>query len=248
MHRFFVAPENIKGERAQLDAVQTRHIQVVLRLLPGELIGLFDGRGGEYQARLEALEGDCYLARLLSEERPHREPGLRLYLVQSLVKGDKMDFIVQKAVEIGIAGIYPVASERSIVSLSPERAAKKVERWQSIAREACKQCRRSYIPPVYPVQSLPQYVSRQKPHQDILLYEEAGQSRGLKEILRDSGISRGDELGIIIGPEGGFSPEEVKAAQNSGILVGGLGPRILRAETAGLVAASIILYERNELG
>lgn len=247
MHRFFVAPENLKGERALLDAAQTRHIQVVLRLSPGDTIGLFDGRGNEYKARLEELEGACYTARLLSEEQQNSEPRLRLCLVQSLVKGDKMDFIVQKAVEIGIFGIYPVASERSVVSLSPERAAKKVERWQSIAREACKQCGRSYIPPVYPVQSFKQYVSKHKPPQDIMLYE-ASQNRGLKEILRDPGLSWGDELGIIIGPEGGFTPEEVRAAQNRGILVGGLGPRILRAETAGLVTASVILYEWNELG
>ncbi|MEN6390284.1 MAG: 16S rRNA (uracil(1498)-N(3))-methyltransferase [Syntrophomonas sp.] len=247
MHRFFVEPENIKGEWALLDAAQTRHIQVVLRLLPGEIIGLFDGRGSEYKARLEDLEGACYTTRLLSQEQQSREPGLRLYLVQSLAKGDKMDFIVQKAVEIGIYGIYPVESERSIVSLSPERAAKKVERWQSIAREACKQCKRSYIPPVYPVQSLKQYISNCGQHQDILLYEDS-QTRGLKELLRDPGLSWGDEMGIIIGPEGGFTPEEVRAARDRGIQAGGLGPRILRTETAGLVAASIILYERNELG
>lgn len=247
MHRFFVAPENIKGKWALLDSAQTRHIQVVLRLLPGEIIGLFDGRGSEYQARLEKLEGACYTVRLLAEEKQDNEPGLRLYLVQSLAKGDKMDFIVQKAVEIGVCGIYPVESERSIVSLSYERAVKKVERWQSIAREACKQCKRSYIPAVYPVQSLKQYISNCKERQDIMLYE-ASQGLGLKALLRDPDLSWGAEIGIIIGPEGGFTPEEVRTAQSSGVLVGGLGPRILRTETAGLVAASVILYERNEIG
>lgn len=247
MHRFFVAPENRKGEWALIDAAQTRHLQVVLRLEPGEVIGLFDGQGGEYTARLERLEGACYVARLLSMEQTSSEPRLRLYLVQSLAKGDKMDFVVQKAVEIGIAGIYPIYSERSIVSLSPERAAKKVERWQSIAREACKQCRRSYIPPVFAVMNFEQYISQCGPRPNILLYEDS-QSQGLKSILQDKALFHGPEMGIIIGPEGGFTPQEIKTARSSGIRIGGLGPRILRTETAGLVAASVILYECNELG
>lgn len=247
MHRFFVAPEKINGEWALIDAAQTRHMQVVLRLEPGQTVGLFDGQGREYSARLERLEGSSYIARLLSTERKNSEPRLRLYLVQSLAKGDKMDFIVQKAAEIGIIGIYPVYSERSVVRLNFERAAKKVERWQSIAREACKQCRRSYIPPVYAVQSFKQYISKRGQRPDIMLYEDS-QSRGLKELFRDPQLSWGTEMGIIIGPEGGFSPEEVEEARGNGILVGGLGPRILRTETAGLVAASVVFYEWNELG
>lgn len=245
MHRFFIAPEGIAGEWAYIDPQQARHILVVLRMKIGDQVLLFDGQGNEYTVRLEATERDGLAARIIEVRGEDNAAGMRLYLIQSLAKGDKMDLIVQKATELGVAGIYPVISERSVVMLEGERARRKVDRWQSIAREACKQCRRSSVPPVHPVQTLESYLNCLRHWNDIMLYE-SQPDYSLKQILRHG--SPPDEMGLIIGPEGGFSTREFELALDKGIKPAGLGPRILRTETAALVGLSIILYEYGELG
>lgn len=158
-----------------------------------------------------------------------------------------MDYVVQKAVEIGVAGIYPVLSERSTIKLDEEKAGRKVQRWQTIARESCKQCGRSLIPHVYPIQGLSQWISEARESVTIMLYEET-RDRGLKQILREDHQNWGAEINLLIGPEGGFSAVEADQARQVGAIWAGLGSRILRTETAGLVAAALILYEFGELG
>ena len=155
---------------------------------------------------------------------------------------------IQKAVEVGVSTIYPLQCERAVVQLKGEKAQKKVNRWQVIAREACKQCRRNIIPEVKPVISFYDLLRVINTTPAIMLYENEQKLR-LKKVLdtnRDNIISQG--LYLIVGPEGGFSPREVETAQESGCLTAGLGPRILRTETAGIVASSLVLYEFNDLG
>lgn len=249
MHRFFVAPENILGSAVQIDAEQTRHIDKVLRLKTGETIRVFDGLDHEYEVRLISKENGSRRGEIIQEIHRHSEAPLYLSLVQGMAKGDKMDSIIQKAVEIGVGDIYPLASQFAVVKVDQDRVGKKVERWQSIAREACKQCRRNRVPVVHAPQTFQQIMELVQGLPVILLYENEDQT-GLKKILRDQreALLTAPRVFLMIGPEGGFSPEEVAAARAQGVLTAGIGPRILRTETAGIAAASIILYELADLG
>jgi len=249
LHRFFVAPENIMGSIVHIDAEQTRHIEKVLRFKAGEKIRVFDGQGHEYETRLAGKIDGSLTGEILQEIQRSNEAPLHLSLVQGIAKGDKMDSIIQKAVEIGVRDIYPLASQYAVVKVDQERASKKVERWQSIAREACKQCRRNQVPSVHTPGSFSAMLNLVQGCPAILLYENEDHN-GLKAVLREKRevFLKAPQLFLIIGPEGGFSPAEVAAAREQGVLVAGLGPRILRTETAGIVAASIILYELADLG
>ena len=159
-----------------------------------------------------------------------------------------MDTIVQKAVEIGVKAIYPLACERSVVRLEGEKATRRVERWQDIAREACKQCRRNKVPEIKPVLDLPGVLREIDSRTAIMLYE-AEEKLGIKTYFQEQGSNlAGQEIFLLVGPEGGFSSNEVETARIHNCPTLTLGPRILRTETAGIVAASIILYALGDLG
>lgn len=249
MHRFFVWPENIAGQDVRIDRDQARHIEKVLRLVSGDLVQVFDGEDHEYEVCLQGKEDGFLLGKIVQELHRNVESPLRLSLIQGIAKGDKMDSIIQKAVEIGVADIYPLFSQYAVVKLEKERADKKVERWQTIAREACKQCRRNRVPIIHTPNTFGEMMNLVSGNPTILLYEHED-NNGLKQILNENRaeILAGSQLFLMIGPEGGFSPEEIAAAREQGVLIAGLGPRILRTETAGLAAASIVLYELADLG
>lgn len=248
MHRFFIYSENINDQNVIIDDKQARHIEKVLRLKSGDYIKAFDGTGCEYILKLKGrLNGNLY-AQIETVWANEREPSIELYLAQGLAKGDKMNTIIQKAVEIGVKAVFPFASENTVVNLDKTKAGKKVDKWAVIAREACKQCGRSIIPAIRQVISFDQLLSEIGVNPAIMFYEKEGQI-GLKEVLKRKDFkSRQKPLFIIIGAEGGFSAGEVKKAIDKGIHICKLGPRILRTETAGLAAASIILYEYGDLG
>lgn len=248
LHRIFIAPENINDKRVVIDEEQARHIEKVLRLKTGNNLIAFDGSGNEYSLRLAGRVDGNLVGEIDGVQGKIDEPSLRLILVQGIAKGDKMDTIVQKAVELGISIIYPVVTRYTVVRLEQKKAAKKVERWQIIAREACKQCRRSIIPEVKPVMELLNLYSVIGSKPAIMLYEKEIDTR-LKTVLQQKqNRFNSNELYLLVGPEGGFSDYEVTEAKKQGILTAGLGPRILRTETAGLAAASIIMYEYGDLG
>ncbi len=247
MHRFFISPQNIKGNTVNIDREEARHIEKVLRLTIGDIVVCFDGTGREYQVRLEGRENGILTGQIIHTGLRESEPVLKLYLAQGIAKGEKMDTIIQKSVEIGVAAIYPVSCERSVVRLAVDKAEKKVHRWQSIAREACKQCRRNLIPEVIPVMNFTSLLEEIGDKPAIMLYENENQT-SLKSLLKSQLREiNGQEIFLLIGPEGGFSPQEVETANRKGIYTASLGPRILRTETAGLVAASIILYEYGDM-
>lgn len=249
MHRFFVSGQNIRGGRVVFDPGEAKHIERVLRLVAGDIVAVFDGSGYEYQVRLNAHGDKPLTGEVIGKALKDRETAASLYLVQGLGKGDKMDTIIQKAVEIGIKGVYPLACERSIVRLEGDKAAKRVERWQEIAVEACKQCRRNVVPEIRPIIEFAGLWPEIEGHKTMMLYENE-EAFKLGDYLKNQEASPNTEreIFLLVGPEGGFSPEEVALARRYGCPTVTLGPRILRTETAGIAAASIILYHLGDLG
>ena len=177
--------------------------------------------------------------------RESHEPDVRISLLQGLAKGEKMELIIQKAVEIGVTEIFPLAMDHSVVVLDRSKAGKKTERWQKIAEAAAKQSKRDVIPVVHEVMKLSQVLKEEKWDLLVIAYESENRI-SLKEVLQVRRNAK--SIGVIIGPEGGLSNEEVKVAQDAGGTAVSLGRRILRTETAGLVAATAILYETDNLG
>lgn len=176
------------------------------------------------------------------------EPAVHLILAQGLAKGEKMEFIIQKAVEMGAYSVVPVAMEHSVVRLDGAKAAKKVERWQKIAESAAKQSKRDIIPEVQPVQTMAQMLAANDCARKIIAYE-CEDKKSLKAALKEAQAKGAlTDLLLIIGPEGGISEAELDAARAAGAVPVSLGRRILRAETAGLVAISAIFYETGDLG
>ncbi|GAW93448.1 16S rRNA (uracil(1498)-N(3))-methyltransferase [Calderihabitans maritimus] len=251
MPRFFVWPENINGERALIKGPDVRHIVKVLRMGPGDRLWLLDGSGYQYAGEIVKAELEKVVVKLLGKEPCSTEPPVRVVLVQGIGKGNKLDLVIQKGTELGVARFYPLQSERTVVKLAAEKAEDRRKRWQRIALEAAKQSRRAIVPEVEPVLPLPE-ILRQIPEAclKLVLWEEET-SRGLKEAMRDFKVNYGrvpGEVFLFVGPEGGFSLDEVQQMKESGVIPVSLGPRILRTETAGLVAATVVLYEWGDLG
>ncbi len=236
------------GNEAILDENETRHALKVLRLKPGDEVSLFDGQGRSYQACLNSLQGKRLTATLLKVMDPDIAPAVRIHLVQGLPKGDKMDLIVQKAVEIGVDSIYPLQSLRSISRLKNDSADKKLQRWELIARQACKQSGRNRLPTIKPFLQLPQLLATIKGHNGVVLYEKERHC-GYRQILQTLlPQCRQKDLFLLIGPEGGWDDNEIAQMRKEGIYTASLGSRVLRTETAGLVVLALALYEAGELG
>jgi 16S rRNA (uracil1498-N3)-methyltransferase len=207
----------------------------VLRLGEGDPVILFDGRGGEWFARL-VRSGPSLRAALESFSAADRAPSLAVTLVQALPAADKMDWIVQKATELGIARIQPVAARRSVVRLSGERMERRCRHWQQIAVSACEQCGMNRVPVVAPLLDLPQYLGMDAPHNDNRLFLAPDAESGLRGMARPEGA-----VTLLVGPEGGFEEGEVRAIVSAGFASVTLGPRVLRTETAGIAAMSAML-------
>jgi 16S rRNA (uracil1498-N3)-methyltransferase len=246
--RFFVSADNIKGNSVLIDEEQTRHIEKVLRLKSGDIVKVFDGNGNEYQVRLQEKKQKILQAEILAQETTAEDLAINLTLVQGIARSEKMDFIIQKAVELGVRSIIPLQSEHSVARFDKEKEGKKVKRWQKIAQEACKQCGRNHIPEVKPILDFPALMAQIGDKPALLCYEQEREAyfRTLLREQRENFCTRG--LFLIIGPEGGFSPAEVETARRQGCFIAGLGPRTLRTETASLLACGIIMYEYGELG
>ena len=242
MHRFFVPPRALAGDRVTLNGDQARQIAKVLRLHAGERIGVLDGQGQEYLVELTAVQAGSVQGRVESVVAAQTEPTVAITLMQSLLKAEKFEWVLQKGTELGIAAFTPVSTERSIVPL--QAAAGKTERWSAIIREAAEQSHRGRLPELREPDSLAHALQRHDG--PVLIPWEAEDRQGLRAALERLG--QVDRLTLVIGPEGGFSSQEVAGAVSLGAVPVSLGPRILRAETAGLVAATAVLYHYHELG
>lgn len=243
MHRFFI-PQLYAAEMVIKD-VDAKHISKVLRMQPGDKIQIVSDDGVTAIAEIVSLQADNVVVKCLEKLAESHEPSVKITLAQGLAKGEKMDFIIQKAVEMGVSSIVPVAMEHSVVRLEGAKADKKVERWQKIAEAAAKQSKRDIIPQVQPVQTMQQMLANNDLQHKIIAYE-CEDRLGLKTVLQS--CDNLQELLLIIGPEGGISEFELELARKNGAVPVSLGKRILRAETAGVVALSAILYETGDLG
>ena len=250
MYRFFVKQEQIdmKEKKIHITGSDVNHIKNVLRMRQGETILISAGDNLEYTCLVSEMEAEEVIADISYVQEVGMELPSKIYLFQGLPKSDKMELIIQKAVELGVAEIVPMATKRAVVKLDAKKAAKKVQRWNEIAKSAAKQSKRGLIPEVKPVMSFKEAVEYGKSMDMLLIpYEDAkgiAHSREVVETVKDK-----KSLGIYIGPEGGFPEEEVSLAMKAGAEPVTLGHRILRTETAGLAALSILMFlieGRNE--
>ena len=246
MPKFFIDRGSISSEGIRITGEDVVHIKKVLRLKCGDTIVLCDGAGHDYNVSIERFEQDSVLTKVLSSVPNHREPPVSISLFQGIPKSDKMDYIIQKSVELGITRIVPVMTERTIVRIENAKDAEnKVSRWQRISLEAAKQCNRGVVPRVeFPVTYETALKQMQDSSLSIMPYEKETGSR-LRDCLEK--YETGD-VSVFIGPEGGFSEKEAESALASGMRTVSLGPRILRTETAGIMVLSILMYVLGDVG
>lgn len=239
MHRFFIPPENIHTDQIEFKGKCAHQIARVLRLKEGDECIALDNLGNEVAGRLEQVSPETCLARVI-EKRRADEPRVRLLMLLSLTQREKFEWMLQKCTEIGAAGFLPVISQRSLVQGKTETLAK-YERWQMILKEAAEQSGRGMIPQLLPPANLKEAVMSTRDEYALRLipWEDEKQT-GIKTMLREGNPA---QVAVLIGPEGGFSAEEVETATDAGFLRVTLGRRILRMETAAVVSAALIFHE-----
>jgi 16S rRNA (uracil1498-N3)-methyltransferase len=242
--RIYLPKEMEVGHRLELGEDHIRYIRNVLRLKTGDRLVLFSGKGYECDAVIRELDTDATGVEIL-EKRQVAGAGIRITLAQALPKGQKMDFIVQKATELGVSRVIPFHSFRSIPRLSEEKARLKTSRWQKIAVEASRQCGRADVPEVTDIRSFAEVLEAGDSVALKLFLWEEEKGRGIKEVLRDENLGQAIDFFIIVGPEGGFEQTEVNEALKHRYVSVSLGPRVLKVETAAVVVLAIIQYERD---
>lgn len=241
MHHFFVTPAQVSGDEIYIEGSDVNHICNVLRMKKGEKLQISDGNNKKYVCQIDEMTAEKVFLKIMEEKLGDTELPSKIYLFQGLPKSDKMELIVQKAVELGVYEIIPVSTKRAVVKLDAKKAGKKVERWNSIAEGGAKQSGRTLIPQVRDVMTYKEALAYAKTLDIVFIpYELAEGMDKTKELIGQ--IAKGQSIGIFIGPEGGFEKEEVEQAMEMGAEPITLGKRILRTETAGLTILSILMY------
>jgi 16S rRNA (uracil1498-N3)-methyltransferase len=238
MTRVFVDGPLLADARVTLPEAAARHVGQVLRMRVGEALTLFDGGGGEYAAVIEAVERREVAVRLGRFDAVDRESPLVLTLAQCISKGDRMDYTIQKAVELGVTEIVPVLSARSVVKLDAERWDKKLEHWRGVVVSACEQSGRTRVPNVAPVQTLSRWMPAAT---GLRLMLAPGGEKSLKSLQPEPAT-------LLVGPEGGLADDEIAQARRVGFVPLGLGPRVLRTETAGVALIAALQAAWGDLG
>lgn len=245
MHRFFVGKEQITDDLIEIVGTDVKHIKDVIRLRLKEKIEIASD-GITYICEIESILKDKIITRIIDKTEGVNESAVDIILYQGLAKGSKMDLIIQKCTEVGVKEFYPVATHRSVVKIKDiKKEQSKVERWNSIADEAAKQSKRDILPKVQKIISFDKLIEILKDKDNIIVPYEDEENKTIKTGLNNI---KGNSIHLIIGPEGGFEPSEIEDLKDIGADIVTLGSRILRTETAGIVAATIILYELGDLG
>jgi len=245
--RIFIPRSDWAGlATAYVQGKDAAHLTRVLRLGPGAEVLVLDEDGKLYRSRIASAAFGAVRLEIFEQVEGQGEPPLKVTLVQGLARGDKMDLVIQKATELGVSRIVPLVSERAVVRLEGTRIEKRVARWQKIAVEAAEQCGRLRVPVVEQPLDLAASLKLAEPGDTVLFLWEGEKERRLRDILRQHHPA--GEVFLFVGPEGGFSAGEARMAADAGAFCVTLGPRVLRTETAGLIAAALVLYELGDLG
>ncbi len=245
MHHFFVDSSQINDEYVDITGSDVNHIKNVLRMKIGEEILVSNGVDKDYYCKIQEMSEELIRAEVLNVDYEGSELDCEFYLFQCLPKSDKMELIVQKAVELGAKEIIPVSSKRAIVKLDAKKADSKVKRWNAISESAAKQSRRVIIPKVNEVLSFKEALAYSKElDMNIIPYENYKDMTETRAVVEK--IKPGMKIGIFIGPEGGFDESEVDMAVENGIERISLGKRILRTETAGMAILSILMFKMEK--
>lgn len=246
MYNFFVDKQSRKDDRFFITGQDYNHIKNVLRMSKGSTF-LVSCDGVSNLCEIESIESDTVVAKIKEEDYQNTELPIKIHLFQGLPKSDKLELIIQKAVELGVCSITPVAMKRSVVKIDEKKKKNKIERWQSIATSAAKQSKRNFVPQVCDILTYKEMIATFSEYDTVLVpYECAEGVLSAKNALKQ--IKKGTSVAIVIGPEGGFDPAEIELAENSGGKIISLGSRILRTETAAITATAMcMLYSEMEL-
>ncbi|MDH3413672.1 MAG: 16S rRNA (uracil(1498)-N(3))-methyltransferase [Gammaproteobacteria bacterium] len=240
--RIYVRSDLKEGASIRLEGEQARYLNKVLRLDAGANFILFNGKGGEFEARVERATRDAVDAQVVAFVKTERESPLDVTLVQGLSRGERMDFTIQKAVELGVHVIVPVTTERSVIRLDGQRRARRLEHWRSIAVNACQQCGRTRLPRIDAIASLDDWLANGfQPDVDTGWVLSPGAR------LKPDALTQADHVVLLIGPEGGLSDAEMARVTRSGLKPLSLGPRILRTETAAVAALTALQLKLGDL-
>ncbi|MBB6675384.1 RsmE family RNA methyltransferase [Cohnella nanjingensis] len=254
MQRYFVTPARLSEREVTLEGDDARHLATVMRAKAGEAFIACDGEGRECVAEVAAIEPGRVVGRIVERRASESEMAWRVTVAQSLPKGDKFETVIQKGTEAGAAAFLPFLSRRTVVQYDERKEAKRLERWRKIAKEAAEQAHRGKLPEVGGVMTWKALLASFPDYDQVwLCYEEEGRrGEGLRPALlrfrQSLGADAQPRVLLVVGPEGGFAPQEAEQAQAAGAACVGLGRRILRTETAALVALAAIGYESGEMG
>lgn len=241
MYRFFVPEENVRETEIDITGSDVNHIKNVLRMKQGERLVLSCGKGVDYECTIQRMEQDKIVLFIEKEQPAVAELPVAITLFQALPKKDKMELVIQKAIELGATSIVPVKAQRCVVKLDIRKEEKKIERWQAIAESAAKQSGRGIIPAIQRAVSFSEALTQAKEMDTVLIPYELCQN--MKEsVAAMYRAAEGKSVGIFIGPEGGFERSEVEQAIEAGAIPISLGKRILRTETAGMATLSMLMF------
>lgn len=238
--RIYTGQELQANAEIVLETGPSLHLSRALRMKVGDALVLFNGRGGQYPATISAIDRKAVVVASAEQEALECESPLHLQLGIAVSRGERMDWVVQKATELGVSCIAPLVSERTEVKLGAERGEKKLRHWQQIATSACEQCGRNRLPQILSPQSLAGWLQDVQADLRLVLHHTA--------VTRDPGPAPPRSVALLVGPEGGLSEEEIRAAEAAGFASLQLGPRVLRTETAPLAAIAILQARWGDMG
>jgi len=245
MARFFIDPADVCDRTITIFGEDAVHIGRVLRHKPGDILTLCDGNGLDYLVEIEKITANEVLTRIIEVKDNSTEPPVHITLFQGLPRADKMEFIIQKSVELGVGRIVPVLTERTVVRLDkPKDVENKLKRWQRISKEAAKQSNRGVIPEVSVPLGFGEALKLARETELAIIPYEKEEQNSLKQHIMSKCIRT---VSVMIGPEGGFTEKEAEEASKCGIKPVTLGPRILRTETAGIAVLAMLMYELGDI-